>query len=81
MIKILFFGRLSDAAQPMSCELPIEVSTVGELSQWLGQRDETLNEALSAKGNRIALNQAICDENAVVKDGDEIAFMSPLSGG
>ncbi len=65
----------------MSCELPIEVSTVGELSQWLGQGDEALNEALNAKGNRIALNQAICDEDAVVKDGDEIAFMSPLSGG
>ena len=81
MIKILFFGRLSDAAQPMSCDLPNEVSTIGDLSLWLGQGDAALNEALQAKGNRIALNQIICDENAVIKDGDEIAFMSPLSGG
>jgi len=55
MIKILFFGRLSDAAQPMNCELPEGVST--------------------------AVNQMMTPRSATIKDGDEIAFMSPLSGG
>jgi len=35
MIKVLFFGSLSDAAQPLSCELPKDVNTVADLAFWL----------------------------------------------
>jgi len=34
-----------------------------------------------AKGNRISVNQLFVEKDALIKDGDEIAFMSPLSGG
>lgn len=81
MIRILFFGRLSDAAQPLSCELPDDVATVQQLAIWLGADNPALSDALSAKGVRIAVNQDMTAKDAAIKDGDEIAFMSPLSGG
>lgn len=81
MIKILFFGRLSDLAKPMSCELPQDVKTAAQLKDWLGRENEALVDALMSKGNRVSVNQAFTTEKALIKDGDEIAFMSPLSGG
>jgi len=40
-----------------------------------------LDKSLSDKGVRIAVNQMMTPRSATIKDGDEIAFMSPLSGG
>ncbi|MCB2035165.1 MAG: MoaD/ThiS family protein, partial [Ottowia sp.] len=39
-------------------------------------------EALArGKAVRLALNQAMCEEAAVLKDGDEVAFFPPVTGG
>jgi molybdopterin converting factor small subunit len=38
-------------------------------------------KTLLKKGNRISINKNIITGNVSLKDGDEIAFMSPLSGG
>jgi molybdopterin converting factor small subunit len=38
-------------------------------------------KTLLKRGNRISINKNIITENVSLKDGDEIAFMSPLSGG
>jgi len=81
MIKILFFGRLSDLAKPMSCELPQAVKTAADLQLWLEKENAPLRPALSVKGNRISVNHIFVEKDALIKDGDEIAFMSPLSGG
>jgi len=81
MIKILFFGRLSDFAEPIVCDLPKEVTTTQQLIKWLGREDVPLQTALSIEGNRVAVNQVLVSEDYPIKKGDEIAFMSPLSGG
>lgn len=81
MVTILFFGRLSDVSETLTCALPHGVSTINALSNWLGEENAALREALLAKGNRIAVNQQIVAVDAPITDGDEIAFMSPLSGG
>jgi len=47
MIKILFFGRLSDLAKPMSCELPQAVKTAADLQLWLEKENAPLRPALS----------------------------------
>ena len=39
-------------------------------------------EALArGKAVRLALNQAMCEEAAALKDGDEVAFFPPVTGG
>ena len=81
MIKLMFFGRFTDIAASRDSELPIEISTVKDLAAWLGKDDDPLRHALAQKGVRVAVNQVMTDFDAPVVDGDEVAFMSALSGG
>jgi molybdopterin converting factor small subunit len=81
MIKILFFGRFSDAATQMECELPEGVSDIKALAAWICSDNAAFAKLYAGKGNRVALNQCFADPAALIQDGDEIAFMSALSGG
>lgn len=81
MIEILFFGRLGDASEAMRIELPDAVSDTAALTVWLSKQNSGLAIELEKAGNRIAVNKTIITENTLLKDGDEIAYMSPLSGG
>lgn len=84
MIRILFFGRVSDAAgrSEMNADLPPDLRTVGELRAWLADGDGILGAVIRSPHVRVAVDRAMCgDDEALVKDAEEIAFMSPLSGG
>ena len=81
MVKILFFGRLSDAAQPLDRPLPDGVRTVEALADWLAAEAPALGDLLGQPGVRIAVNQRFTTTGQAISDDDEIAFMSPLSGG
>ena len=81
MIEILFFGRLGDASETLRIELPEGVNDTDDLTQWLSAENEMLASELEKAGNRIAVNKTIISENSPLNDGDEIAYMSPLSGG
>jgi len=81
MIKILFFGRFSDAANPLDCELPAGVSDIAGLAQWIAESNPAFAALYEAGGHRLSLNQCFCAPATSIKDGDEIAFMSALSGG
>lgn len=81
MIEILFFGRLGDTSETLRIELPAGVSDTNNLTNWLSENNAALAMELEKDGNRIALNKTIISENSPLKDGDEIAYMSPLSGG
>ena len=81
MIEILFFGRLGDASETLRMELPEGVNDTDGLTQWLLAENEMLASELEKAGNRIAVNKTIISENTPLNDGDEIAYMSPLSGG
>lgn len=56
--------------------------TLAELRAHL-QRTSPLHAELLASGRavRCALNQVMQDESAVLKDGDEVAFFPPVTGG
>ena len=92
MIHILFFGKLADIAEQNigSSELKYELSTGENSIDLVGLRKAitegapALLEELNKSSNLCAVNQELCSNSAGVikiKDGDEIAFMSPLSGG
>ncbi len=65
----------------MSCEMPEGVSDTQGLSAWLSAQNEALGLELAKPGNRLSINQRLVTGHEAIKDGDEIAFMSPLSGG
>jgi len=84
MTTLLFFGHLSDVAgcSQMACDLPQTVTTVAALRAWLAARDPILGQAIQAQGVRVAVNRSFCVSDMESTLGaEEIAFMSPLSGG
>lgn len=81
MATILFFGRLSEVSGTINETLPVTVKTTDDLIVWLGNADESLKSALNTEGNRIAVNKTIISTPTSISNTDEIAFMSPLSGG
>lgn len=81
MATILFFGRLSDASRNLQLNLPESVKTTDDLVEWLGSSNAALKTQFESPGNRIAVNKEIIKASVSLSDTDEIAFMSPLSGG
>ena len=83
-IKLLFFAslkeRLGKGAEEI--EVPAGVATVAALRDELIARGEPYASAL-ARGRpvRMALDQAMCDESAALRDGAEVAFFPPVTGG
>ena len=80
-MDILFFGRLGDFAQTISGPRPEGVKDTDGLVAWLSRNNEGLANELVKTGNRIAVNKVIIPDNTSLTDNDEVAFMSPLSGG
>ena len=84
MTRILFFGRLRDAAggRERMVALPDDVGTVADLRDWLARNDAALGSAISARGIHVVVDQVICNKDAQdVRAAAEIAFLPPLSGG
>jgi molybdopterin synthase sulfur carrier subunit len=62
--------------------LPSGISTLGALRTHLAQRGEAWAKEMAAGRNlRAAVNQDIATADTPVKDGDEIAFFPPVTGG
>lgn len=76
--KLVFLGRLEDLAG--SSELAVEP---GPLEAVLGKLPVELAVALLADRVRIALNGTLLVDRGgiVLSDGDELAFLPPVSGG
>lgn len=74
-MKILFFGRLRDGAPAGA--VPSGIRDVEALRAWLGRgRPELL-----AASVRIAVNDEMILGNRILEEGDEVAFLPPMSGG
>ena len=80
-IKVLYFAGLKEALgiSAETLELAAGVVTVGQLRDWLVAEGRAA--LASAKNLRCAVNQEMAGLTAPVKDGDEIAFFPPVTGG
>lgn len=78
-LKLVFLGRLEDVAGGPEREVVMAAS----IDDVLAALDEELAAALRADKVKVAVNGMMFhDCNApVLKDGDEIAFLPPVSGG
>ena len=80
-VKILYFASLKEALgiAGEAIELPAGVTTVGALRDWLVTQGR--EKLASAKNLRCAVNQDMAGLDAPVREGDEIAFFPPVTGG
>jgi len=83
-LEIRFFASLREAlgTSQESIETPVSVQTIAELRTFLSQRGEIWAQALAdGKALRCALNQQMVDANTALKEGAEVAFFPPVTGG
>lgn len=84
MVKLLYFARLREVLGTAgeSLDLPVGVATVGALRSHLMGRGGAWRDALAdGRAVRIAVNQDMAQAATAIRDGDEIAFLPPVTGG
>lgn len=83
MIKICYFARLREELGTGEEELalPDSVTDVNSLRRLLSQREGAWNDALSAPAVLIAVNHETAQPDTPIKEGDEVAFFPPVTGG
>ena len=83
-IRVLYFALQRDAMgmAEETPEVPETVKTTGELRDWLRTRGEPWATAVANQRRiRAAVNQEMADPEDPIKDGDEVAFFPPVTGG
>ncbi|MEW6313314.1 MAG: molybdopterin converting factor subunit 1 [Pseudomonadota bacterium] len=84
MIRVLYFAALREAVGrgEEALKLPEGVANVAALRAWLRARGEPWSAALAEERPvRAAVNQDMAGAESVVRDGDEVAFFPPVTGG
>ncbi|MEO6117663.1 MAG: MoaD/ThiS family protein, partial [Methylotenera sp.] len=85
-IKIFYFARLKETLKfsTEDLELPDDEYaglTILKLKAYLAKRSDVWQQMLLGKLKvRGAINHELVDDNAVISDGDEVAFFPPVTG-
>ena len=81
-ITVRYFASIREALGTGSEALDTSAATVGALREELMARSAAAAQALAqGKAVRMALNQAMCNGDAPLRAGDEVAFFPPVTGG
>ncbi len=83
-MQVLYFAwmreRMGRSEENLS--LPPGIATVGALVDWLRARDGAGAAAFAETAVvRAAVNQEFAQPDTPVRDGDEVAFFPPVTGG
>jgi molybdopterin synthase sulfur carrier subunit len=83
-LTVLYFARLREAVQRdrETVDVPADVTTVAALRAWLTTRGEPWASAFGeVKRIRAAVDQAMAQETTRLREGAEVAFFPPVTGG
>ncbi len=79
-VKVLFFAHYQDATGCREIMWSVEEgATVGTAASSLESRYDKLGDLL--KNGRVAVNAEFADATTILRNGDEVAFLPPMSGG
>ena len=83
MINVLYFARLKEQLNTTSEELEASsLSTIADIILQLTARGGVWEEVFgNGQTVMMAVNQEMSDAASSVKDGDEVAFFPPVTGG
>jgi molybdopterin synthase sulfur carrier subunit len=81
-VRLKFFASIREAVGQGGETLQTRAETLGALRVELIARGEPYASALArGKAVRMALDQAMSDEAAALREGCEVAFFPPVTGG
>lgn len=83
-MKVMYFAWLRQKVGMGEevIDLPDDVTTTGQLVEWLRGRGTGYVDAFrDTTAIKVAVNQEFADFDAPVKAGDEVAFFPPVTGG
>lgn len=81
MINVLFFAQVKELVGVDRLEMDAEFATAEALRAHLSERGDKWQLALESGKLLVAVNQTICSLDSELKDGDEVAFFPPVTGG
>jgi len=84
MLKVVFFARVKEQLDcaGLSLEWNEQLASVdGLLSHLQDLKGEAWNEVLGEDNIIVAVNHTVVPSDAVLGDGDEVAFFPPVTGG
>lgn len=84
-ITVKYFASVREAMGQSSEVLQTSATTLGQLRAELiargGAYSESLDTAFKGRALRMAVNQDMSDDQAVLTEGCEVAFFPPVTGG
>lgn len=81
-VKIKLFANLKELAGTDSITIEADDNIkVEDLTSLVADKLPGLKEVLETRRVFISINQEMVQRNDIVKDGDEVAFLPPFSGG
>ena len=81
-LRVRYFASVREAVGQGSEELQTRSETLGALRDELIARGEPWATALArGRAVRMALDQVMSDDAAVLREGCEVAFFPPVTGG
>lgn len=82
-LNLLYFASLRERLQcdAEQLDVPAGVTTIGELRTHLASRGAPWTLLLEAQSLKSALNQQMVGADALLAEGDEVAFFPPVTGG
>ncbi|KDN11016.1 MULTISPECIES: molybdopterin synthase sulfur carrier subunit [unclassified Gilliamella] len=81
MNKVIFFAQIRELVGTESVMLDANQLSVSYLIDQLSERGEQWFLAFKENPVLCAVNQTLVDFDYIVKEGDEIAFFPPVTGG
>jgi molybdopterin converting factor small subunit len=79
LLHLVFLGRLRDLAG--GPERQVASAAVGTVAALIASLEPQLADELASERVRVALNGTLASRACAIADGDEIAFLPPVSGG
>ena len=83
MIKVLFFAQVRELLGTAQLDVAAQSQTMTaeSLRMQLASTDEKWARVMASDKLLVAVNQTISRWETEVKDGDEVAFFPPVTGG
>jgi len=84
MIKLKYFARLSESlgSKAEEIEFGYRSESVEAVIQLLIDRGEPWTTEFTTEANfLVAVNHEMCETGTALKEGDEVAFFPPVTGG